>query len=241
GFVQLLIRVGYHAKNRDAQHFFQFIGSDIEAFGRAVENQPDAAFSKAAVEQRLNNLFGLVQRGDLEGGHQAGLVDLLQGGHGDAAQAAAQVDQAPVVVRPGEGHNVADLVAGGLQFGGEHVRGGHDLDVGNAIGDQGLPVMNVQPVQIGDGVQDGINGLGFGDESDHAGVHVEVHQENLLIEPAELGGHMADQSAGAAAAFRGEEGESLAAAGGARFAPPAALGGTFLQGPLERVVQRRKQ
>ena len=76
--------------------------------------------------------------------------------------------------------------------------------------------MDVQPVQIVDGVQNGINGLGLGDEPDHAGVQVEIHQQDLLVLPAQLRGHVADQRGGAAAALGGEEGEALAAALGAR-------------------------
>ena len=60
-----------------------------------------------------------MQRRHFQRGHQAGLVDLFQRGHGDAAQAAAQIHQGPVVVRPREGQNVPDLVALGLLLGGQ--------------------------------------------------------------------------------------------------------------------------
>ena len=211
GFVQLRIIVGDHGENRHSQHLFQLARGDIQTLGRAVENQPDAVLAVSAVEQRLDDLFGLVQRRHLQRGHQAGLVDFFQRGHGDVAQAAAQVDQRPVVVRPREGQHVAHLLVLELLLGSQGQRRGHDLDARNAVRDQRLPVVDVQAMQIVDGVQNGVHRLGFGDEADHAGIQVEIRQQHFLILPAQLGGHVADQRGGAAAALGGEEREALAA------------------------------
>ena len=46
-------------------------------FGDAVQDQPDAVLAVSAVEQRLDDLLGLVQRRHFQRGHQARLVDLF--------------------------------------------------------------------------------------------------------------------------------------------------------------------
>ena len=78
-----------------------------------------------------------------------------------------------------------------LLLGSQGQRRGHDLDSRNAVGDQRLPVVDVEAVQIVDGVQNRIHRLGLGDEADHAGIQVEIGQQHFLILPAQLGGHVA--------------------------------------------------
>ena len=84
--------------------------------------------------------------------------------------------------------------------------------------------MDIQAVQVVDGVQNRVHGFGLGDEADHAGVQIEIRQQHLLVLPAQLRGQVADQGGGAATAFGGEEGERLAGALGAAVAPAAAFG-----------------
>ena len=73
-------------KDGEPHHPFQFAGRDVQPFWRAIENQLDLVLAESAVEQRLRNLLGLVERRHFEGGHQTGLVAFLERRHADRAQ-----------------------------------------------------------------------------------------------------------------------------------------------------------
>src|ERR1019366_2272979 len=119
-------------------------------------------------------------------------------------------------------------------------RGGDNLHAGEAVGHERLPVVNVQTVQVADGVQYGVDRLGFSDKRDHAGVEIQIGQQDPLIHAAELGGDVTHQSGGAAAALGGQETERLAAALGT-LAPPTAFHAAPFERLPERIVQRRIQ
>ena len=124
-------------------------------------------------------------------------------------QAAAQIHQRPIVVRTREGQHLPDLLVLGLLLGGQGQRRGDNLHAGNAVGDQRFPIVNVQPVQIVDRVQNRVDRLGLGDERDHAGVQIEIGQQDSLIQPAKFGGDVTDQRGGAAAALGGHESPAI--------------------------------
>ena len=58
----------------------------------------------------------------------------------------------------------------GLLFRGQGQGRRNNLDAGDAVGHESLPIMDVQPVQIVDRVQNRVDRLRLGDERDHARV-----------------------------------------------------------------------
>src|ERR1035437_9683268 len=128
GFVLLGIVVGHGAKDRRSQHLFEFGRRDVQPLGGAVENQLDTVLAVTAVNQGLDDLLGLVQRGDFQGGDQAGFIDFFERRHPQVGEAASQIDQGPIVVRARKAEHLPDLLVLGLLLGGQE-----------SVGDEMLP------------------------------------------------------------------------------------------------------
>src|ERR1035437_9041645 len=128
GFVQLGVVVGHAAEDRRAEHLFEFARRDIEPPRSAVENQLDTVLAVTAVNEGLDDLLGLVQRGDFQGGDQAGFIDFFERRHPQVGEAASQIDQGPIVVRARKAEHLPDLLVLGLLLGGQE-----------SVGDEMLP------------------------------------------------------------------------------------------------------